>query len=381
MGQSSIVKTVPVNTPSLKGNEAKYLQQCIKSGWVSSEGPFVAEFETRISEYVGRQFGVAVANGSAALDIAVKSLHIGVGDEVIIPALTIISPAFSVTSAGAIPVLVDSDPLTWNMDVSKIEARITPRTRAVIVVHLYGLPAEMDAIVELANKYKIAIIEDAAEMIGQTYKGKKCGSFGHLSVFSFYSNKHITTGEGGMVLCDDKMLADRCRKLRNLSFEPGERRFLHLETGWNYRMTNLQAAIGLAQLEQLSTTLATVRATGKYYHQHLAFLEQRGYQLPVANTAYADNIYWVFGMIAPSESALQRLTAHLDKARVGIRPFFWCMHEQPVFQKMKLFHDEHYPVAESLARRGFYIPGGAGITKDDIRYVVATIEAHITGDV
>ncbi len=364
---------IPVNIPSFNGNELKYLQECIDTGWISSEGPFVKKFERQFSDYIGRQFGIAVANGSGALDIAVQALNITAGDEVIMPAFTIISPAFSVVRAGGTPVLVDSDPLTWNMITSQIEARITPKTKAILVVHLYGLPADMQPIIALAEKYKLYIIEDAAEMIGQSYRNKKCGSFGHISIFSFYTNKHVTTGEGGMLLCDDKALADRCRKLRNLSFEPGERRFMHFETGWNYRMTNLQAAVGVAQLEKIDKCLVHKKATGNYYNKHLSFIAEYNYQLPLQSTDYAENIYWVYGIVAPSEITLQQLTKYLADHGVGTRPFFWCMHEQPVFQKMGLFENEYYPQAERLARNGFYIPGGAGITDKELEYVTTTI--------
>ncbi|RZL04952.1 MAG: DegT/DnrJ/EryC1/StrS aminotransferase family protein, partial [Pedobacter sp.] len=239
-------KFIPVNTPLLSGNELKYLTECIETGWISSEGPFITKFENKFSAYIGMEHGIAVSNGSAALDIAIKALDLGVGDEVILPAFTIISPAQSIVTAGAIPVLVDSNPLTWNMDVNQIEAKITSKTKAILVVHIYGLPVDMDPVMDLCKKYRLKLIEDAAEMHGQTYKGKMCGSFGDISIFSFYPNKHITTGEGGMLLCNDKVLADRCKKLRNLAFEPDKRRFIHYELGWNYRMTNLQAALGLA---------------------------------------------------------------------------------------------------------------------------------------
>ncbi|MCX6327733.1 MAG: DegT/DnrJ/EryC1/StrS family aminotransferase, partial [Bacteroidia bacterium] len=226
---------IPVNTPLLDGNEEKYLLECIRTGWISSEGPFIKHFEENFAAYIGRKEGIAVANGSGALDIAVQALKIGPGDEVIMPTFTIISPAQSVVRAGAKPVLVDSDPVTWNMDVTQIEAKITPKTKAILVVHIYGLPTDMDPVLELCKKYDLYLIEDAAEMHGQTYKGKMCGSFGDISTFSFYPNKHITTGEGGMIMVDNPELADRCRKLRNLAFEPGGRRFIHNELGWNYR--------------------------------------------------------------------------------------------------------------------------------------------------
>lgn len=373
-------RDVPVNKPCLSGNELKYLKECITTGWISSEGPYVKQFEKEFSGYIGRQYGVAVANGSAALDIAIQALEIGPGDEVIMPTFTIISPAFSVTRAGALPVLVDSDPLTWNMNVEQIESRISKNTKAILVIHLYGLPVDMDPVISIAEKYKIVIIEDAAELIGQTYKNKKCGSFGLISVFSFYSNKNITTGEGGMLLTDDKALAERCKKLRNLAFEPGGRRFLHYEFGWNYRITNMQAALGMAQLEQIDNFLLVKRATGKYYFNQLSYLTNHGYQLPLPFTHYADNIYWVFGLIAPSENLLTELVAYLSKHKIGTRPFFWCMHEQPVFNKKGLFNAENYPVAEKLARRGFYIPGGLGLDRKDIEFVTATISDFINNN-
>ncbi len=200
---------IPVNTPLFGGNEEKYLLECIRTGWISSEGPFVEEFEQKFSLYIGRKYGISCSNGSAALDIAIAALRIGPGDEVIMPTFTIISPALSVIRAGAIPILVDSDLLTWNMEVSQIESKITERTKAIIVVHIYGLPVDMDPIIDLCKKYKLRLIEDAAEVHGQTYKGVKCGNFGDISTFSFYPNKHITTGEGGMILTNDQICSLR----------------------------------------------------------------------------------------------------------------------------------------------------------------------------
>ena len=217
---------IPVNEPLLDGNEKKYLCECIDSGWISSEGPFVQEFEKRMSFSVNRKHGVAVSNGTAALEVAVQALEIGSGDEVIMPTFTIISCAMAVSKTGAVPVLVDSDPYTWNMNADEIEAKITSRTKAIMVVHLYGLPADMDKILVLAKKYNLKVIEDAAEMHGQTYNGKPCGSFGDISTFSFYPNKHITTGEGGMLVTDDDYLAERCRLIRNLCFRK-DRRYIH----------------------------------------------------------------------------------------------------------------------------------------------------------
>lgn len=353
---------IPVNEPLLNGNERKYLLECIDTGWISSEGPFVKQFEERFAKRTGRQYGVAVANGSGALDIAVAALGLQSGDEVILPTFTIISCAAAIVRAGAVPVLVDSDPFTWNMSVEKVAERITPRTRAIMVVHIYGLPVDMDPMIELAENHGLKIIEDAAEMHGQTYKGKICGSFGDISTFSFYPNKHVTTGEGGMLVCNDPELAERCRSLRNLCFQ-AKKRFVHEELGWNYRMTNLQAALGLAQLERLDEFVTRKRAIGNLYNELLRGVAQ--VQIPIARTGFAENIYWVYGLLLEdsvtfdAEEAMKKLAA----VGIGTRPFFWPMHEQPVFNKMGLFAGELYPVAERLARRGFYLPSGLALSK------------------
>lgn len=363
---------VPVNTPLLSGNERKYILECIDTGWISSEGEFIRIFERQFSEYIGRKSGIAVSNGSAALDIAVQALNIGDGDEVIMPSFTIISPALSVVRAGGVPVLVDCMMSTWNMDVKQIEARITKRTKAIIVVHIYGLPVDMDPVLDLCKKHNLKLIEDAAEVHGQTYNGRKCGTFGDISIFSFYPNKHITTGEGGMILTDDNELAQRCQKLRNLAFEPSARRFVHFEMGWNYRMTNMQAALGVAQLENIQKHLARKREIGEMYNNGLEGL--KGFQLPQKRTSYAENIYWVYGMIADTEERCTMTVAALAKLNIGTRPFFWCMHEQPVFQKMGLFRNEKYPNSEKVARNGFYLPSGLGLHNDDIEFVVENLK-------
>lgn len=356
---------IPVNEPLLNGNEKKYLIECIETGWISSEGPFVSKFEESFSSIVNRKYGIAVCNGSAALDIAVMALGIGKDDEVIMPSFTIISCAAAVIRAGAKPVLVDSDITTWNMNVQQIESKITPSTKAIMVVHIYGLPVDMDPIIQVANKYGLKIIEDAAEMHGQTYKGKPCGSFGDISVFSFYPNKHITTGEGGMIVTNDKSLADKSRSLRNLCFKP-EKRFVHDELGQNYRMTNLQAALGVAQLERLNEFIIKKRYIGKKYTELLSDIEC--ITLPLEKIDYADNIYWVYGILLKADAPFDAETAmkKLAEKEVGSRPFFWGMHEQPVFNKMGLFINECYPVAENLARRGFYLPSGLALTDKQI---------------
>ena len=363
--------SVPVNTPILSGNEKKYLIECIETGWISSEGEFIKQFENKFASYIGTSFGIAVSNGSAALDIAVQALDIGDGDEVIMPSFTIISPALSVVRAGGTPVLVDCDPATWNMDVSQIEARITKKTKAIIVVHIYGLPVDMDPVLALCKKYNLKLIEDAAEMHGQTYNGRMCGTFGDISIFSFYPNKHITTGEGGMLLTNSDQLRDRCQKLRNLAFEPG-RRFIHKELGWNYRMTNMQAAVGVAQLENIGKHLVKKREIGNRYNE--AFAGIRNYQFPVRKTLYAENIYWVYAIVADTEARCTATMKALADNNIGTRPFFWCMHEQPVFLERGLFKGERYPHSEKIARNGFYLPSGLGLSDSDINYVIDTFK-------
>ena len=364
---------IPVNQPLLDGNEEAYLIECIRSGWISSEGPFVKRFEDSFAQRVGRKHAIAVANGSLALDAATVAIGIGPGDEVIMPTFTIISCAAAIVRAGGIPVLVDSDPLTWNIDVVAIESRITPRTKAIMVVHIYGLPVDMDPVMQLAERHGLKIIEDAAEMHGQNYRGRPCGSFGDISIFSFYPNKHITTGEGGMILTDDDALAERCRGLRNLCFQP-KKRFVHEELGWNLRMSNLQAAIGVAQLERLDKFVLKKRDMGTHYTELLR--DVPGLQLPLSAAPYADSIYWVFGIVLAdaipfdADEAMVRLAQH----GIGCRPFFWPMHEQPVFRRMGLFGGERYPVAERIARRGFYIPSGLAITKQQIDAVAAAVK-------
>jgi perosamine synthetase len=363
---------IPVNTPLLDGNEKKYLNECMDTGWISSEGPFVKRFENDFSARMGRKYGVAVSNGSVALDAAVVALGLGAGDEVIMPAFTIISCAAAIVRAGAMPVLVDSDPVTWNMDVGLIEGKITSNTKAIMVVHIFGLPVDMEPVLALALKYNLKIIEDAAQMHGQTCNGKPCGSFGDISTFSFYPNKHITTGEGGMILSDDPAIADKCRSLRNLCFKP-QQRFVHDELGWNFRMTNLQAALGVAQLERLDEFVLRKRNMG---HRYTDLLQGIGaLQLPIKEMPYAQNIYWVYGLMLDDRVPFDAAEAMrlLENKNIGCRPFFWPIHEQPVFQKRGWFTNEHYPVAEKMGRRGFYIPSGMGLSTEQIETVAETV--------
>ena len=367
-----IDKFIPVNEPLLNGNEKKYLTECIDTGWISSEGPFVKRFEEEFAEYVGRKYGIAVTNGTAAIDVAVHSLDIGPGDEVIMPTFTIISCVLQIVRSGAKPVFVDSDPLTWNMNVKQIEAKITHRTKAIMAVHIYGLPVDMNPLLELCQHYKLKLIEDSAEVIGQTYRGKLCGSFGDISTVSFYTNKHITTGEGGMILTDDKGLADQCRELRNLCFKPGKR-FVHERLGWNLRMTNLQAALGVAQLERLNEFLTKKRLIGKIYNE--LFAKSRGLVLPLVETDYAKNIYWVYGLVLNDEIKFDAEEAinRLAKLGVGCRPFFCPMHQQPVLKDLGLVKEEKFPVAERLYKRGFYLPSGLALNEQKISHVVNAV--------
>jgi perosamine synthetase len=363
---------VPVNVPRLDGNEKKYLVECIETGWISSEGPFVQKFEQMMAARVGRKHGIAVCNGSAALDAAVAALRIGPGDEVILPTFTIISCAAAVVRAGGTPVVVDCDPRTWNMRAEDVAVRITPRTKAIMVVHIYGLPVEMEPILSLVEKHNLRIIEDSAEMLGQTCAGRPCGSFGDLSTFSFYPNKHATTGEGGMIVTNDDELAERCRSLRNLCFQ--KKRFVHEELGWNFRLSNVQAALGVAQLERLDQTVVAKRRMGRLYTELLSGVG--GIELPPELTPYAENIYWVYGMVLKDEVPFDAAEAmkRLGEKSIGTRPFFWPMHEQPVLRKTGLFTGESYPVAERIARRGFYVPSGAGLSDAQLERVARAVK-------
>jgi len=373
---------IPVNEPLLGERETEYVLECLRTGWISSAGHYIEAFEQGWAGYCGRRYGIAVSNGTVALEIAVQALDLQPGDEVILPTFTIISCAQAVTYAGGVPVLVDADPHTWCMDVSQVEARITSRTRAIMPVHIYGHPVDMDPLLELAERHHLAIIEDAAEAHAAEYfsrrrgpggKWQRCGSFGDLSCFSFYANKIITTGEGGMVLTNDPALAGRLRSLRNLCFRP-ERRFYHTELGHNFRLTNLQAAIGLAQLERIEAHRQQKRWLGAAYTARLQDIS--GLQLP-SEAPWARNVYWMYGVVLDEHTGLDATTfAQLLRERgVETRPFFLGMHEQPVFRQMGLFQNEHYPVAERLARQGLYLPSGMTLTETQIDQVCAAVRA------
>ena len=367
---------VKVNEPLISGNEKKYLLKCLSSGYISSGGSFVTEFENKFAKKVKRKYGISVSNGTAAIQLAFESLNLKKGDEVILPSFTIISCILPIIRAGLTPVLVDSDFKTWNMDVNQVEKKITSKTKAIIAPHIYGLPIDMDPLLKIAKKKKIKIIEDAAEVLGLKYKNKACGSFGDVSTFSFYANKHITTGEGGMIVTNSKEIAEKCRSLRNICFN-NERRFLHYELGWNYRFTNIQAAIGLAQLEKLNKFIVKKRDIGKIYNKKIP--KNNIFETPLDKKNYAKNIYWVYGLLVKKKSpiSMNSLMKKLKESGIETRNFFWPLHQQPVLKKMGLFKNVRLPVSEYLAKNGLYLPTGLGMTSLQQKYVINKIKKII----
>jgi perosamine synthetase len=371
---------IPVNEPLLGKHELEYVSECIQTGWISSAGRFIEEFEEKWATYCGRRHGIAVSNGTVALQVAAACLDLQPGDEVIMPTFTIISCALAAVYNGAVPVLVDCDPRTWCMDVDQVKAKISERTRAIMPVHIYGHPVDMDPILNLAEQHGLAIIEDAAEVHGAEYLAgrnttkptwRRCGSFGTLSCFSFYANKLITTGEGGMVLTDDSVLAEKARSLRNLCFH-GNRRFHHTELGFNFRLTNLQAAIGVAQLERIAEIIERKRWMGREYNRRLAGIKTL--QLPVEES-WAKNVYWMYGTVVAEESGMDATDFALRLKQHGVetRPFFLGLHEQPVFLQRGLFVGERYPVSERIAGQGLYLPSGLALTEEQISRVSETV--------
>jgi perosamine synthetase len=363
---------VKVNEPLISGNEKKYLLKCLSSGYISSEGGFVREFENKFAKKVNRKYGISVSNGTAAIQLAFESLNLKKGDEVILPSFTIISCILPIVRAGLTPVLVDSDIKTWNMNVHQVENRISKNTKAIIAPHIYGLPIDMDPLLKIAKKYKLKVIEDSAEALGLTYKNKPCGSFGDASVFSFYANKHITTGEGGMIVTNNKYIANKCKSLRNICFNK-HRRFLHYDLGWNYRFTNLQAAVGLAQLEKLDFFVKKKRNIGRIYNRSLS--DSQSYLLPVNKKPYAENIYWVYGILLKnSKISVKKLMSLLRKKGIETRNFFWPLHQQPILKKMGYFKNTKLPIAEYLGKNGLYLPTGLSLKLSQQNYVIRELK-------
>lgn len=353
---------IPVSTPELQGgNEKDYILDCIQTGWISSEGAYVRKFEQAWADYCSMSEGIAVSSGTAALHVALKCLSLEPGDEIILPSFTIISCVTAVLDSGAKPVLVDCTADTWTLDTSAIEEKITPRTRAIMVVHIYGHPADMEPVHALAAKHDLYVVEDAAEAHGAEYRGRRCGGLADISIFSFYANKIITTGEGGMVLTDNPEFAERARSLRNLCFRP-EQRFLHTEIGHVYRMTNIQAAIGLAQTERIETFVDKKRHIARIYGELLGDLA--GLQLPVERD-WAKNVYWMYGIVLRDDLGIDadEVSRKMLSRDIDTRAFFLGMHKQPALNELSLFCGETYPVTERISRKGFYLPSGLQMTE------------------
>lgn len=364
---------IPVCVPLLKGKELEYLKDCINTNWISSRGRYVEEFEKRFAEYCNCRFGVTTTNGTSSIHLALASIGLAEGDEVIVPAFTMVGSVFPIIYCGAKPVLVDCDPETWTMDIAQIEAKVTEKTKAILPVHIYGHPCDMDPILGVAEKYGLFVVEDAAEVHGAEYKGKRAGGIGDVGCFSFYANKIITCGEGGMIVTNDEKIAKHALSLKDLAFEGGKGRvYLHSEVGYNYRLTNLQAAVGLAQFEQIDEFVALRRRNAALYKALLR--EVPGIRLPVERE-WAKNVYWMFSVLVEPEFGLSRdeLIIELEKRGVETRPFFVPMHHQPVFRGMRMFEEEKYPIAESVSAKGLYLPSSSGLKQSEIEYVCKCI--------
>lgn len=363
---------IPVCEPTIGEKELQYVTDCLKSSWISSLGKYIEEFEHKFANYCECKYGVTTTNGTAALHLALAAIGISKGDEVIVPTFTMAASVFAIVYTGATPVLIDSESETWNMDVTQIEAKITKKTKAIMPVHIYGHPCDMDPIVDIASKHDLYIVEDAAEVHGAEYKGKKTGSIGDMGCFSFYANKIITTGEGGIIVTNSEDIAHRARSLKDLAHSP-ETRFVHTNVGFNYRMTNVQAAIGLAQLEKIDQLVEMRRQNAFFYNSRLSGLP--GVTLPPEKD-WAKNVYWMYSIVIRDEFGLTRdeLMEELAKKEIGTRSFFVPMHLQPCFNNMRLFKGESYPVAEELGQRGLYLPSSSGLTLEQKEYVCNSIK-------
>lgn len=365
---------IPVNEPLMAGRELEYVTDCVRTGWVSSAGKYIDRFEKEWAAYCGRKYGIAVSNGTVALELAVSVLDLPTRSEVILPSFTIVSCLEAVLRNGLQPVLVDCDPRTYGMDTSAVEARIGERTAAIMPVHIYGHPANMEPILQMAGHHSLRVIEDAAEAHGAECRvnelWRRCGAFGDVSCFSFYANKNITCGEGGMVLTDDENFATKLRARRNLCFGAKER-FRHEDRGWNFRMTNLQAALGCAQLERMDFHLERKLKMADRYNVGLAGLPlQLPWTEPWARTAV-----WMYAVVLEDKVPFgaKEFARRLEAEGVQTRPFFLGMHEQDVYRKMGLFAGETYTVTERISRRGLYLPSGQAITDEQIDQTIRAI--------
>jgi perosamine synthetase len=361
---------IPVCEPTLGGNELKYVTQAVESNWISSAGGFIRDFETRFAEACGVKYGIACANGTVAMHLALATLGLEPGDEVIIPTFTMIATANAVTYCGATPVLVDMEPNYWQMDVEQVARKITRRTKAIVPVHIYGHPTDMDPLLEVARSHGLLVVEDSAEAHGAEYKGRRCGGLGDAAGFSFYGNKIITTGEGGMVTTDNKEIARLAWNLRDHAFS-SERHFWHKFVGFNYRMTNLQAAVGLAQTEQLDSFVEQRRHNAAEYTARLRGIP--GITTP-PQAAWAKNVYWMYGILVDRQAygmSRDQLRKVLADEGIETRTFFIPMHCQPVYWQQ--FKGQRYPVAEGLCRDGFYLPSATSLTLGEIDHIAQVI--------
>lgn len=362
-------RIISVADVRLDGNELKYLTECVESNWISSGGEFVRRFESEFARAAGCRYAVACSSGTVSLHLVLAALGIGSGDEVIIPSFTMIATANAITYTGAKPTLVDSSSDDWNLDPSKLAEKITPRTRAIIPVHTYGRPVDMDSILQVGREHNLYVIEDAAEAHGASYKGRPTGSLGDAACFSFYANKIVTTGEGGMITTNDERIAALARQLRDHAFSH-ERHFWHKYLGFNYRMTNLQAAVGLAQTERLQSLVEKRRTTARLYSELLS--SASGLLLP-SETADSRSVFWMYGLLVEDEFGCSRddLRRILAEAGIETRTFFIPIHLQPVYYES--FIGQRFPVAEELCKRGLYLPSGPGLTESDIAYIAEKV--------
>jgi perosamine synthetase len=372
---------IPVCEPLFIGNEKIYLNEAFETGWISSNGKFIDKFERAFAEYCGVNYAVSVVNGTAALHLALTALGIGKGSEVIIPDFTMVASAFAVCYTGAKPVFVDADPDTWNIDVTRIEEKITKKTKAIMPVSIFGLPCDMKKISELGNKYNIKIIEDAAESHGGEYQNKKTGSLADITCFSFYANKNLTTGEGGMILTNNEELYKKCKYYKNLCFSLDvPRNYVHNNIGFNYRMSNLHAAIGLAQVEQADALIAKRIRNAEQYLNYLSDVEgillQKDYSSLSGDLSKKIHVHWMNGIVVDENiygRTRDELIMHLKENGIDTRVFFVGMHRQPALINYGIDKKALYPVTELLSGNGFYLPSSSGLTEDEIKYICKKI--------
>jgi len=361
---------VPVNEPVITDESKKLVLDALETGWISSAGQYIETFEQEFAQFLGVKHAITTTSGTTALHLSLLALGIGPGDEVIVPAFTMIASVDAILYVGAKPVFIDSEPDTFNMDVSLLEKKITKHTKAIMPVHIYGHSVDMDQVLQIAKAHDIVVLEDAAEAHGATYKGRMCGSMGRINAFSFYGNKIITTGEGGMVVTDDTVLAARCRTLKDLAHSP-KRRFWHEELGYNFRMTNLQAAVGVGQLRSIKTFLEKKRWMAAEYGKRLK--DVKGLRLPITKD-YAENVHWMYAVIVEDSCALSKneLRSALTDVGIDTRDFFYSAASMPLV-KQYVDPSEHFPVAEDLEKRGLYLPSGLALTQEQIEYVCQSI--------